>query len=209
MRTWGRIVLLTSLAGVPASLPASADGNVNFLIGERRLENDFWKSTDLERQGLFGVNIDYGDPAWPVRAMFGAHSSGVFDWESDNDFFDLDADPEAMVVELSAGAAWMPLEGRTRPYLGIGVSRVGAWVDVVGDDYDSSFGFYAHGGIFWRLGSNFNFGFDVRALEGTDLTFDANDLGYLPGTYPEDRIDLDADDVQFSFAIGFGWPGTP
>ncbi len=209
MRTWGRIVLLTSLAAIVSSPPASADGNVNFLIGERQFESDFWERADLDDQGLFGVNIDYGDPAWPVRAMFGVHSSGVFDWESGDDPFDFEEDPEAMVVELSAGAAWMPLQGRTRPYIGAGVSRVGAWGDVAGDDSDSSFGFYAHGGIFWRLGSNFNFGFDVRALEGTDLTFDASDLGFSPGTYPDDRIDLDADHVQFSFAIGFGWPELP
>ena len=206
MQRRGLVVLMTVLATAFVATPASADGNVNFLIGERRFENDFWEDADLDRQGLFGANIDYGDPAWPVRVMFGVHSSGAFDWESGDDAFDFDQDPEAVVIELSAGAAWMPLEGRTRPYIGLGVSRVGAWIDLVDEDYDSTFAFYANGGIFWRLGSSFNFGFDVRTLQGADLRFDAIDLGFAPGTYPNDRLEIDADHLQFSFAIGFGWP---
>jgi opacity protein-like surface antigen len=189
-----------------ASAPALADGNVNFLIGERRLQEDFWERTDLDRQGLFGMNFDYGQPTWPIRAMFGVHTSGAFDWDSGDNVPGF-GDPEAVVVELSAGAAWMPLQGRTRPYIGAGVSRVGAWVDLFSDDYDSSFAYYVHGGVFWRLGSNFNFGFDLRTLQGSDLRFDAIKLGLPPSEYPDGRLRIDADGAQISFAIGFGWPG--
>ena len=123
MRTRGSIVSLLIVAAALAAAPAFADGNVNFLIGERRLQNDFWNQTDLDRQGLFGMNFDYGESTWPVRAMFGVHTSGVFDWESHNDDFGFGSEPEAVVLELSAGAAWMPLQGRTRPYIGAGLSR--------------------------------------------------------------------------------------
>ena len=207
MRTWGSIVSLLIVAAALAAAPAFADGNVNFLIGERRLQNDFWNQTDLDRQGLFGMNFDYGESTWPVGAMFGVHTSGVFDWESHNDDFGFGSEPEAVVLELSAGAAWMPLQGRTRPYIGAGLSRVGAWVDLASDDADGTFAYYAHAGVFWRLGSNFNFGFDVRTLQGADLRFDATKLG-LTG-YPNNRVEVDADGTQVAFAIGFGWPATP
>ena len=206
MRTRGLLFSTIIVAAALVSAPALADGNVNFLIGERRLQNDFWDRTDLNRQGLFGMNFDYGDSTWPVRAMFGVHTSGVFDWNAGNDVPGF-GDPQAFVAELSAGAAWMPLQGRTRPYLGAGLSHVGAWVDLFSEDYDSTFAYYVHGGVFWRLGSSFNFGFDVRTLQGADLRFNAGKLGLPPSEYPNGRVDVDANGTQISFAIGFGWPG--
>ncbi len=203
LRTACALTLLLSLA---AASPALAAGNANFILGERYLDDMFWESADLDRQGLFGANIDYGESGWPVRVMFGIHGSGVLDWNDSDDVFGFGDEPEAAVVELSLGAVWMPPTGRIQPYLGLGASHVYARVDLgAGSENDSLFAAYANGGVFWRIGERLNVGFDGRLLRGSDFRFNAVELGYAPGTFPRDRIEVSADDFQIGFLVGFGW----
>lgn len=202
-----RLILGAAIVLIGASLtPARAEGNANFNIGQRYMSEDFWDDYDLGTQDSFGINVDFGEDGSPFHVAFGLNTSGVLDWESDDSFFG-DGEPETAVGELSAGFLWVPKLGkRVQPFLGAGISRVGATLDLGWDeDNDSAFGFYANGGVFWRVTRRLNMGLDVRTLRGAKLQFDATELGFPPDSYPRDRLKIDADHVQVGFLIGFNW----
>jgi hypothetical protein len=150
--THRRYVLLTlaivaSLAAVPA--PTQADGNVNFVLGGRGLDEDFWEPN--EGMGVLGVNVDFGPDEWPVRIALGLSGSsaeneaqtechvcdefdfGPFDLE-DIDLADLGLDfgffpvlqtVTSTVGELSAGVLYRPRgERKLIPFVGGGLSFI-------------------------------------------------------------------------------------
>lgn len=175
------------------STAARADGNMNFVYGQRSLDEDFWEPT--EDQTVLGGTIDFGGANWPVHIAAGYYQSD--DDGTLNTFPILGSvDLDAELSEWSVGVHKVWKAGMVRPFVGGGVSFVSADADVtsvLGDvsDDDDSTGIYVQGGVFWRLGEWFNLGFDARLLEGTDLTlFDQ---------------DGDADYWQIGALIGFGW----
>jgi len=181
MRRTGGLVLLALVVLVSGSAFA-ADGSVNFVIGQRNLNDDFWSIDDLDTQTVFGVNADFGGDKWPVHIAVGLNLSA-----KSGTLFD------AAVADLSFGALWVPRKGKLiRPYLGIGVSSVGAAIDIVDDDdVDQSFGYYANGGVYFQLFSHFNVGLDVRLLEGTEFELFA--------------LQFDANYAQYGILLGIGW----
>jgi opacity protein-like surface antigen len=201
-----RLILGAAIALIGAGLvPARAEGNLNFNIGQRYMSDSAWEDFDLDTQDSFGLNLDFGEAGAPVHVAFGLNTSGVFDWNEDDNFFN-GGDTETAAAELSAGFLWTPkLGGRTRPFLGAGISRVGVTVDLGNDsDSDTAFGFYANGGVFWHITQRLNMGFDVRTLQAAKLAFDANELG-VQANAPRGRFKLDANHVQLGFLIGFNW----
>jgi hypothetical protein len=190
LRSLALIVLI-----VIAAAPALAEGNANFLLGMRQLDEDTWDP--LDQQGVFGVTVDFGGADWPIHLETGFYGSSdkedVFD-----DTILVEGDLKVDVVEVFFGVnkTW-DSSGSIRPFVGGGLASAGASIEVDTpfgdvDDDDSSLGAYAHGGVFWRLGQRFNIGFDARFLTGTDLTvFDE---------------DVDVDYLQAGLVLGFGWP---
>ena len=180
-----------------AAAPALAEGNANFLIGARQLDEDVWEP--LDQHTAFGATVDFGGAEWPIHVEAGFHLSGdeeeVFD-----DSLLLEGELTLGVAEFSFGVnkTWEP-GGSIRPFVGGGLSSVAADLELdtpIGDadDDDSSLGAYVHGGVFWRLGKRFNIGFDARILTGTDLTILDEDV--------------DVDYVQGGLLLGFGWPAS-
>ena len=176
--------------------PVLANGNANFLLGGRALDEDEWEP--LDKQGVFGVTVDFGGAEWPVHMEAGFYGSAESDTTFDSSLFD---EVSMAVAEFCFGVnkTWST-SGGTRPFVGGGIASVAAGVDVNPlfapsfDDDDESLGFYVHGGVFWRLGPRFNIGIDARVLTGTDLTLF--------------NTDTDVDYVQLGLVLGFGWPGS-
>jgi hypothetical protein len=175
------------------SSAALADGNMNFVYGQRSLDQDFWDPTD--DQTVFGGTADFGGKNWPVHI-----AAGYFHSEDDGTLAtfpilgSVDLDTELSEWSLGVHKVWKV--GMVRPFVGGGISFVSADADVdsvlgsTSDDDDTT-GVYVQGGVYWRLGEWFNLGFDARLLEGTDLTlFD---------------MDGDADYWQIGALLGFGW----
>ena len=171
----GAIVVLLASCGV-----AVAAGNVNFLLGDRSMDNE---ANALDKQSAFGVNGDFGGDSWPVRLAWGANFSVESQDETDSAIFD-----------LSFGVTYIALRNkRIRPYVGVGLATVGIAID---DGFisesDQSFGYYGNVGVYGRLGPKFNLGIDYRLMRGTDV--ELLDFGF------------DADYSQVSLLVGFGWP---
>ena len=173
---------------------ARAGGDANFVLGMRSMDDSFWDDpvVDFDRQTLLGVNVDFGGKGWPVQLMASLHNSWKVD---DSPTFD----QLVWVVDLGFGFVWVGnQDGGVRPYIGAGISSVGVFVDLDytddaadTDDADHSLGFFADGGVFFRLGSKFNIGIDLRVVRGTEVTIFGNET--------------DADYEQIGMIFGFGW----
>jgi hypothetical protein len=191
MKRFLRGLILCSIAALFAS-PALAGGNANFVLGMRGLDKDFWEP--VNGQAAFGVTVDFGRKEWPIHLETGFHTSVGYE---ENFFGSADVIGAVSEVDFGVNKTW-ELKGGVRPYVGGGLAALGASykIDVPGggdiDDDDGSGAFYVHGGLFWRLGSRFNIGFDGRFLVGSDVT--------LFG------VEGDADYAQFGMILGWGWP---
>ncbi len=197
-RTIALSVLL--LAGaVAASAPAAASGNVQFLLGQRTY-NDDWRPVD--RQWLVGTQVDWGQDDWPIHLAWGFTISAAQEEPTAAEGYQY----TAAVGDLSFGALWLPLrEGGWRPYLGAGIEYSYAYYELdidppSYDDTDGSLGYYFNGGLFWRLGPQFNLGLDVRIGRGASFKFE------VPVLFSLRTATLSGNYSQYALVLGYGWP---
>jgi hypothetical protein len=193
------MVLVTTTAFMST---ARAEGNANFILGLRLLDEEFWQPVD--DQLSIGVNVDWGSVGDPIRLAAGLHYSedkeigpgpGLFG------FLSTVTEAKGSILEVSFGIEkiWINRRSSVRPYIGGGLAWVNADYEVVRTGIrasDSSAGYYVHGGIFWATRPHgpevsFNYGFELRMVGGTDI-----DLGGLSA---------DADYLQLGFLFGLGW----
>lgn len=179
-----------SLAGTARAASQPMVGNVQFLVGQRYLDG-YWKP--LDRQALFGVEVDFAPKGSPVHVAFAAVGSGDKQ-KVTSPYFGETGDVGVGIGELSAGFLWQPAKGIARPYLGAGVSLVYAgvgtdWFDR--SETDQSFGFYGNLGIFFKVGDTLNVGLDGRIVRGTKVTLNG--------------VDGNVNYEQLALLLGFSW----
>ncbi len=188
------VLLLVTLA--PAA--ALAGGNANFTIGQRDLGSDW---DPLDGQIMFGATVDWGMDDWPVHLAWGLNASA----DSQDNVYGTNVEFTAALAELSFGVLWLPIKDKPfRPYLGAGIAGVSAayQAEAFGvsiDDDDQDFGYYANAGIYWRLGSSFNLGIDLRYGGGTEFDFS------IPSEFGRQALTVDGGYFAYSLLLGFGW----
>ena len=197
MRRPLRVIVLAAGLLAAGSAWADMEGNVQFLVGQRYMD-DFWKP--LDRQPLFGVAVDFAPKGSPVHVALSGSGSAENQTVATPFFGHTNA--KAGVFELSAGFVWLPVKKAiARPYLGAGIVTLGAavngdWADFFNaTDTDHSFGFYGNAGIFFKVGDTFNIGIDGRIVRGTKIQF-----GTATGN---------ADYTQASLLLGFSFGNSP
>lgn len=195
------ITAIVLVVGFLAASTASAEdmaGNVQFLIGQRYLRNDFWKP--LDSPSNFGLEIDFAPKSSPVHVALGVIVAGQSGTATvATPFFGKTAGSiDTRFFEFSAGFLWHPVKKAiVRPYLGAGALTLTAanesdWGFFSSNSHsDQSFGFYGNAGIFFKVGDNFNIGLDGRIVRGTKVT--------LSG------VEGDADYEQIGMLLGFSW----
>ena len=171
---------------------AGADGHVNFFIGQKSLDGDDWEP--VEDQLEFGAVMSFGQDDWPVHIAVDVLASAGEEKLGN-------VTVTGSTFEVAAGVRKIWKKGRVLPYLGAGVGVIGAGVKfddgfVSVDADDSGFGFWAGGGVFWRLGSHFNIGLDAR-YSSADV-----DLDLGAGIVAQD---ISAGGLHYGVLLGFGW----
>ncbi len=165
----------------------AADGNANFVLGERWMSSSSdWQPWDDQAMG--GVTVDFGGANWPVHLETGAEGSA----KTVSTYLG-DVTGSVGDVFFGVNKTWSTGRGNVHPYVGGGIASVTAKMETgsVSVD-DTSVGFYVHGGVFWRLGTRFNIGFDVRALGGTNMSIEG--------------VEFDSNFTQVGLVLGWGWP---
>ncbi len=180
-------ILVTAVVAVTFAPSARAEGNANFVLGERWMSNSSdWEPFD--DQTLAGVTVDFGVANWPIHLEAGVQGSTK---TVSTEFGDV----TGSVSELYFGVnkTWNLGGGQPHPFVGGGISSATAKLefgDVSVDD--TSAGFYVHGGVFWRLGPRFNIGLDLRVLSGTSMSIQG--------------LEFDSNSTQAGLVLGWGWP---
>jgi opacity protein-like surface antigen len=195
------VTAIALIVGFLAASTVSAEdmtGNVQFLIGQRYLQDDFWKPLDSPSD--FGLEIDFAPSSSPVHVALGvlvAGESGTATLATPY-FGKTTGSIDSRFFEFSAGFLWHPVKRAiVRPYLGAGALTLTAandsdWGVFSSNSHsDQSFGFYGNAGVFFKVGDSFNIGLDGRIVRGTKVT-----LGGIEG---------DADYEQVSMLLGFSW----
>lgn len=172
---------------------ADAAGNVNFFLGQKSLDSNDW--APIEDQPAFGAIMSFGADDWPVQIA--ADVLVTADQETVSGF-----EFTATTFEFDAGVRWLIYKkGKVFPYIGAGIGVIGAAAE---GDYgfgtvdagDASLGYWADAGVFFRLGSHFNIGVDLRYSDASvDLDFGSGLLAQ----------DVSAGGFSYGLLIGFGW----
>jgi opacity protein-like surface antigen len=192
----GLIVAVCTLTPVLAD----SDGHVNFFLGFKQLDSDDWEPVD--QQGEVGAVMSFGQDDWPVHIA--ADVLGSADEEETIDPFFGPVTFTGSTFEVDAGVRkiWkVGSGGKCMPYVGAGLGLIAAAAEIEGnvasvDADDSAVGFWGGAGVFWRLGSRFNIGLDVR-YSTADV-----DLDFGGGLVAED---IAAGGFHYGMLLGFGW----
>lgn len=146
-------------------------GNVHGIFGYKQLaDSDF---DDLQDQALWGAMFDFRVGDWPVNIAVDALLSASAEDEND-------VETGLATVELSLGVRRDFDIGTTNfhPFIGGGVSRIGAGVDIEDengpdrDDSDAAFGGYVTGGAFYSIKETINVGAVYRYSRAEVELFD-------------------------------------
>jgi hypothetical protein len=184
------LLLLCMAAPVSAVF---AGGDVNFLLGYKPMDEDFWGPVDS--QGAFGAQVTFGREAWPVWIAIDYFvSTAVEERVPVNVFgFTSDQDIAGATVEFDLGIRKIWGKGKhTRPFLGGGIGLVGGTLDLdIVDDSDYTAAPWADAGVFWRLGRRFNIGGTVRYSKADVTIFDE---------------DVRVGGFTYGLLLGWGWP---
>ena len=150
-RTVGMILgFLILLVG---SAPVLAEGDVNFILGTKQLDEDDWGT--LDEHGEFGVLASFGPDDWPIRiavdVLGTADEVTVIDPGSG-----LGVSVQGMTSEIDVGVRKIWVKGNVRPFLGGGIGLVQAEIEaaafgVVVSSDDTGVGVWIDGGVFWRI----------------------------------------------------------
>jgi hypothetical protein len=199
MKSTAVVSFLVVVVGLLAVPPAHADatGNVNFFLGQKSLNSSDWDP--IATQGEFGAVMSFGQKTWPidiaVDVMVSAATKDAYDPSIGSYTF------TGSTYEIDFGVRKVWGKKATRPYVGAGVGIIGAAAELEAgfisvDATDSAFGFWADAGIFWRLGSHFNIGLDLRYSDASV------DLDFGSGAVAQS---IDAGGFSYGMLLGFGW----
>ncbi|HEX6851083.1 MAG TPA: outer membrane beta-barrel protein [Candidatus Polarisedimenticolaceae bacterium] len=196
--------LLILVVSVGTAAAGDPEGHVNLLVGRKWLDSGDWKPA--EKQAELGVAMSFGHSDWPVFIALDVLKS-----EREDDYVDPvlwylgTAKFTGATHEVALGIRKIWNRGKARPYVGGGMTLITASVEydypsVKYDAEDTTLGPWLGGGVFWRLGSRFNLGFDVRwSTADVNLEVDEDPLFHL-NTY-----NVKAGGLHAGVTFGLGW----
>jgi len=184
MRMAPALALLFFVAGLlgPTIARADSKGNVNFIIGGKKLDKD-WDPNDS--QGEAGAEVTWGPSDWPI-----SFATDVVASSAAADLIGVEVKDQSSELAFGVRKIWEA--GSARPYVGGGIAKLAVQREAGGVKVDdSTLGAWIGGGIFWRLGARFNIGLAARISRG-QVT--------LNGT------DTEAGGSHAGLILGWGWP---
>ena len=183
----GFLVAFIVLCVLTVPAHAAGQGNVNFILGQKALDEDDWTPPDLDTQRESGVEVTWGGESWPIQIATDFLASTKTDSLSG-------VDVQGTTWEWAFGVRKIWEAGPARPYLGGGLALVNVQVDIGSSSpNDSALGTWIGGGVFWRLGSRFNIGLATRLSKATgNIT----------------NVDFEAGGLHYGLILGWGWPAT-
>jgi hypothetical protein len=139
--------------------PSAWTGNINFLTGQKFLDDHDWKP--LDKQFELGGTFDFRKKYWPVNIAVDI----LYSWDNDNDWRGMDIEGSTLEFNLGVRKIW---EGSNfQPFIGGGLAIIKADAQAsafgvkVSDD-DIGGGIWAEFGIKYLIGRQANLGLNLR-----------------------------------------------
>lgn len=175
-----QLLMLVATALVITSTPCFAmEYQVNFFLGQKMLDEDDWAPT--EDQTEFGVVTTFGGENWPVHIAVDVLGSS-------EETTEMSIDLTGSTSEFDFGVRKIWGRKKIRPFLGGGIALINGEFEVLGASFDDDgTGYWANGGVFWRLGRRFNIGVEARisraeiTLFGIDVQAGGEHIGLILG----------------------------
>lgn len=190
LRVTPALALLFFVAALigPAVALADSKGDVNFIIGQKKLDKD-WDPNDS--QGEFGAEVTWGPGNWPI-----AFATDIVASSAGADILGVEVNDQSSELAFGVRKIWEA--GKARPYIGGGIAKLEAQREANGvTNKDSTLGGWVGGGIFWRLGARFNIGIAARISRG--------EISLKTGGVPQD---VEAGGSHAGLILGWGWPAA-
>jgi hypothetical protein len=185
VRKAAAVIALLVVAGIgyPAIARAESKGEVNFVLGKKMLDRNDWEPN--EDQGEFGAEVTWGGSDWPIAfatdLVASSHGGDIPGFRI-----------EAQTSELAFGVRKIWEAGPARPYVGGGIAKMDAQLELNSAlEDDTVLGGWVGAGIFWRLGPRFNIGLAGRVSRGKVTLFGA---------------EIEAGGTHAGLLLGWGWP---
>ena len=165
MTIHARLTRLTSLVFllfslIPVGHASDWDGDLNVVLGAKRLDQDPWKPVDS--QPSFGLMFDARQADWPLNLALDVYYSG------DTGTAD-GVTRDGSTTEFNLGIRKIFRTTRTmRPFVGVGSSFIDASLKDTSaglphrSDSDWGAGVWIGGGIYWTLADTLNIGFNLK-----------------------------------------------
>jgi len=193
------VMTLAALALTFSPAHAGAVGQVNFFLGQKSLDSSVPDA--VQDQLEFGAVMSFGQSDWPVYIAADVLTSVD---EETVAAFGGNVTLTAVTFEFDSGVRkiWKAGKGgKVLPYVGGGIGIIGAALEldngfVSVDADDAALGLWADTGVFFRLGSHFNIGVDLRySTADVDLDFGSGIV----------LQDVNAGGFSYGMLLGFGW----
>jgi len=151
---------LVLTAFVPALQADEWDGDLNVVLGAKRLDSNPWKPIDS--QPSFGLMLDARQPDWPINLAFDIYHSA-----DEGTAGGVTRDGSTTELNIGIRKIWRT-DAAMRPFIGVGSSFVRATLKDTSaglpsrSDSDGGAGVWIGGGIYWTLADALNIGFNLK-----------------------------------------------
>ena len=233
LRSLTVFVALIALSAPPAGVPADS-GTTNFFLGSKKVRG---LGSRVSGQGEIGVEMSFGRIDWPIKVAVDVMGAGnlrsliddytyvysyydPYTMTSYNYYYDyegVDALTTTFEVDLGVRKVWEFDHSNIRPYVGGGPAFISASTRLSDpDDFffggavsdsDLGVGWWAGGGVFWRLGEKLNLGVNARystaKVEFTSTGDSATDALLFGGSGARNRTDVGG--AHIGLLLGWGW----
>ncbi len=176
------IAVIFWVGGIAPTQCAEWNGDLNVVLGAKRLDEDPWKPIDS--QPSFGLMFDARQSDWPLNLALDVYYSADKGTASG-----VTLDGSTTALNFGIRKIWRTAH-TMRPFIGVGSSFVEASLKETAtgvpsrSDSDWGAGVWIGGGIYWTLADAFNIGFNLKYTNAKvtllDERFDAG--GRLFGT---------------------------
>jgi hypothetical protein len=174
---------------------ARYDGNLNFFLGQKWLDQSDWEPVD--RQLEIGLMLAFGIERAPIHFALDAFTSEASETVDSSILGAVDV--KSSVQEFAIGVRKVWNLGVTRPILGAGGCMVMAEIDYDAPGFrasfeDNDYGLWIEGGVMWRVGKRANLGLDLR-------------YSWAEGKFTRNGVpaDVKTGGVHAGAIVGFGW----
>ena len=227
---------LTGALGAGAASAGTDAGSINFILGYKSLTKDWYLGPPIVtsrfellepgrvKQPTLGVELTWGRQGWPAMIaldLYHSYDDGIFNFPGFSTFPAFDRRLRARTLELALGVrrAWDVIG--FSPYLGAGGSWVaGQYAIEISDPYgapfgeligsargrEATFGYWAGGGIYRRIGPRFQIGLAGRYSKATLPAFDLLLDGTTPPLVVDTVPELDAGGRNINLVVGWSFP---